>query len=167
MRNNVSHTHASQREGNRVTSLDPKAVALDFVERINSRDPAAIVAAMTPDHEFIDSAGSSITGREAMLEAWSAYFRLFPDYRIEVESVVERGGSVVIVGSSSGTLSSSGRLELAGPDGALPPDEELQGPAIWSGHVRDGLISRWRVLDDTPAVRESLGLSAKQSRGDG
>jgi hypothetical protein len=142
-----------------VAILDPLAAVLDFVDRINSGDVDAVLEAMTPDHEFIDTAGSSIRGRDALRDAWAAYFRLFPDYHIEIERVVERDDEIVLVGTSTGTLSPTGRVELAGPDGDPPSDEELQGPAIWSGRIRAGLISEWTVFEDTVEVRDSLGIS--------
>ena len=36
--------------------------------------------------------------------------------------------------------------------------EPLDGPALWSARVRDGLVSEWRVHKDTPENRESLKL---------
>ncbi|MGV8083621.1 MAG: nuclear transport factor 2 family protein [Coriobacteriia bacterium] len=142
-----------------MSTTDPVEVVTDFIDRINSGDVPAIIRAMTPDHEFIDSAGSRLRGREAMLEAWRAYFRLFPDYRIHVERLISRPGEVVVLGRSSGTLSPEGAAELAGPDGAPPRDDELQGPAIWVGRVCDGLIASWQVFEDTPEARELLGIS--------
>lgn len=137
---------------------DPATVIADFIDRINSGDVPMIVGAMTSDHEFIDSVGSRLRGRKAMLEAWQAYFRLFPDYRIHVERLIARSDGVVVLGRSSGTLSAEGAAELAGPDGVIPGDDELQGPAIWFCRVRDGLVASWQVFDDTPEVRESLGV---------
>jgi hypothetical protein len=34
----------------------------------------------------------------------------------------------------------------------------LDGPAIWTAHIRDNLVTEWRVYDDTPENRRSLGL---------
>lgn len=134
------------------------AVVLDFVERINGHDVDAVVRAMSDDHEFTDSAGNSIIGRTAMRDAWCAYYRLFPDYRIGVERVSRDGDLVVLLGRSTGTLSSAGRRELAGPDGAVAPDDELQGPAIWTGLARDGLVAQWRVYVDDDDTRAALGV---------
>ncbi|MHB9150996.1 MAG: nuclear transport factor 2 family protein [Thermoleophilia bacterium] len=141
-----------------VLDREAETVALDFVDRINRHDIDTLVQAMTDDHEFIDTAVGSIVGRDAMRDAWNAYYRLFPDYHIDVERVSRHGDLIVLLGRSTGTLSPAGRRELAGPDGVVPPDDELQGPAIWTGLVRNGLVSQWRVYVDDDDARAALGI---------
>ncbi len=34
----------------------------------------------------------------------------------------------------------------------------LDRPALWSARVRDGLVSEWRVYEDTPENRGKIGL---------
>ncbi len=36
--------------------------------------------------------------------------------------------------------------------------EPLDGPALWSARVRDGLVSEWRVYEDTLENRRKIGL---------
>ncbi len=141
-----------------MTPADPRGVALAFVARINAGDVAGIAALLTEDHEFIDIPGHSFRGRETLREGWTGYFRLFPDYQVHVEDVRVAGDTVTLIGRSTGTLLAEGAETLRRPDGTLPPPDELQGPAIWTGRVRDGLIAQWRVYWDTPAVRAALGL---------
>jgi hypothetical protein len=140
---------------------DPiKSVALDFVNRINAGDADRLAELMTEDHEFIDMEGSSARGRGTMRDNWIAYYRLFPDYHMQIEQVLVRGTTVILIGRSTGTLSEHGRQVLAGPDGNPPPAEELQGPAIWTAEIRDRLVAQWCVLKDTPAVRSRLGIAS-------
>jgi hypothetical protein len=40
----------------------------------------------------------------------------------------------------------------------LPDDEESRLLVIWVAEVRDGALSRWRILDDSAAVRHQFGL---------
>jgi ketosteroid isomerase-like protein len=140
-------------------SSEAGRVALAFVERINAGDVAGIVALMTDDHEFVDTSGAAFRGREGMHDGWVAYFRLFPDYQIAVDRVLVEGPDVTLLGRSSGTLSAFGLEALRRPDGSLPPDHELQGPAIWTACVRDGLVCQWRVYADTPDTRALLGTA--------
>lgn len=135
-----------------------ESVALDFVDRINSRAPDLIAAALTEDHIFTDTSGTELRGREAMRAAWRAYFFMFPDYRIRVDEVWVRDGQVVLIGCSQGTLSEEGAAALAGADGHPPSDEELQGPAIWTAVIRGGLVAEWRVWPDSAAVRKRLTI---------
>jgi uncharacterized protein (TIGR02246 family) len=141
-----------------VTEIDPRAVALAFVARINAGDVDGLAALMTDDHEFIDIPGDSFRGRETLREGWIAYYRLFPDYQIHIRRVSVDGPVVTLIGETTGTLSPFGHEALRRPDGTLPGQEELQGPAIWTALVREGLVAQWRVYWDTPATRAALGL---------
>lgn len=136
---------------------DLERVALAFVERINLGDVSRLLELMTEDHEFVDMAGDSFRGLALMQEAWTDYFRLFPDYEIQVETTSVNGDSVVLVGRSDGSLSAAGRRALRRPDGSLPDD--LQGRAIWTARIRDGRVAQWRICVDTPTVRSCLGLA--------
>jgi uncharacterized protein (TIGR02246 family) len=143
----------------RVPASEAGRVALSFVECINAGDVEGIVALMTDDHEFIDTSGEAYRGREAMRAGWAGYFRLFPDYQVVVDDVRVAGSDVTMRGRSTGTLSEEGRETLRRPDGSLPPDDELQGTAIWTARILDGRVLRWRVYADTPDVRAALAIS--------
>ena len=140
---------------------DAVSVALAIVERINAGDVDGIAALLTDNHEFIDTGGASFRGREALREGWRGYFALFPDYRIDIEWVGEDGGAVMLLGRSSGTLSAHGREALRRPDGGLPPQDELQGPAIWTARIANSLVAQWRVYADMPETRITLGIPAE------
>jgi hypothetical protein len=60
------------------------AVVSSFNECINAQDIEALSAFMTDDHRFIDTAGATITGKSACLDAWRGFFTAFPDYRISL-----------------------------------------------------------------------------------
>lgn len=138
------------------------ATALAFVRAINARNPDALAALMTEDHEFIDSGGDAWQGRAVMRKNWQDYFRLFPDYAITLHRVAPHEGRVVLRGASSGALSAYGQEALRRSDGTLPANDELQGPAIWTAQVQAtglvGKLSQWRAYDDTPDNRAALGL---------
>jgi ketosteroid isomerase-like protein len=79
----------------------------EFVRRINTHDPKAIVSLCTADHIFIDSLGSQVSGRERLEQAWAGYFSLFPDYRIEVEAAASQNTVVLACGFASATHAAS------------------------------------------------------------
>ena len=137
---------------------DAVSVALDFIERINAGDVDGIVALLTDDHEFNDTAGVAFRGREALRDGWRGYFALFPDYQIDIDWAGEGGGAVLLLGRSSGTLSAHGREALRRPDGGLPPQDQLQGPAIWTARIANSLVAQWRVYADMPETRSTLGI---------
>jgi ketosteroid isomerase-like protein len=107
---------------------------------INARDLRGLTALMAPDHAFVDASGAALHGRDAAVAAWRRFFEHFPDYRNVFDEVDVRDDVVVVTGRSE------------------CPVEALDGPALWTARVRDGLVSEWRVYDDTPGHRAALGL---------
>jgi hypothetical protein len=63
----------------------PYALTAKFNEYVNSADFEGLVSLMTDDHAFIDSLGSVVSGKSAVLASWASFFRAFPDYRNEFE----------------------------------------------------------------------------------
>jgi hypothetical protein len=39
-------------------------------------------------------------------------------------------------------------------------DEERQLTVIWRARVRDGRLDLWQIVEDTPATRHELGITA-------
>jgi ketosteroid isomerase-like protein len=118
-----------------------RGAVIAFNEAINRRDLPALEDLMTDDHTFIDSAGGVVSGKQAVLNAWEGFFRAFPDYRNEWSTVVAKDGALVALGSS-----------------ACSTEPGLDGPAIWTAETHDGKVSEWRVYEDTPAIRQRLGI---------
>ena len=116
-----------------------------FIAAINRRAPSEICGLMTEDHSFVDSLGRTCSGRERMTAGWEEYFSMFPDYRIEVESVLAEEGLVAVFGSASGTY--NGRRGLV-------PENRIQMPAAWRAVVERGRIKLWQVYADwTEGIR--------------
>jgi ketosteroid isomerase-like protein len=121
------------------------AVAIAFNEAINDHDLNALVALMTDDHCFIDSADQIIQGREAVREAWRDFFATFPDYRNIFNLLLERGDRVMIAGHSTSSIPA------------------LRGPALWTAVVRGNAIAEWRVYSDDDDTRRALDLPLKEA----
>ena len=120
-----------------MTSNEIKVVEA-FVAAINRRSPRDISELMTEDHTFVDSRGRVESGRENMTAGWTEYFRMFPDYRIVVESILADGPLVAAFGSACGTY--------CGARGPVPGNR-IEMPA-WRAVVRDGKVERWQVYAD-------------------
>ncbi|MEV7000995.1 nuclear transport factor 2 family protein [Streptomyces sp. NPDC093982] len=118
--------------------------AVDVVQRfnaaINDRDLTELASLMSDDHTFIDTAGNTVSGKGACIEAWRAFFAAFADYR-NVFTDLTVGDEVVSVSGYS-----------------LCSRAELAGPALWTARVTGGLVGEWRVRTDSPAARRELGL---------
>jgi ketosteroid isomerase-like protein len=124
----------------RLTRAAAPTVARAFNDCINARDLAGLTALMTDDHTFVDSEGSTTTGRDACVEAWRGFFASFPDYCNVFDTVTSEGDSVYI----------AGRSECSEP--------ELAGPALWRAVVHDGRVAHWQIYVDSPHARSELGL---------
>ena len=121
------------------------AVVREWIARINRRDLAGLVDMMTEDHVFFVDGEQPTVGRAAMEKAWRGYFDAFPAYRIFEDDHVERGGTVFVIGHTTGSH-------------VPPPAELIPGCVIWRAVVRSGQLAEWSIFDATPANRARLGL---------
>ncbi len=116
------------------------SVTLRFNERINARDLTGLEEMMTDDHVFIDIPGEVHEGRSVMVSGWFDFFKTYHDYRNNFTHIEVKDGLVIVVGFSECSYAS------------------LDGPAIWTAKIRDGLVADWRVYDDTTEVRKKLRI---------
>jgi len=124
----------------------PEDTVRDFVAAINGHDIRRIVSLCTPQHRFVDSFGAVLTGRDNLHSAWTAYFDMFPDYTIAVDSLLESDGLVLLSGSAAGTLRTGG----------IAVGATWRIPAAWRAEVLDHLIDSWQVFADNKPVYELL-----------
>jgi hypothetical protein len=102
---------------------------------------------MSPDHRLQVLQEPPLTGRDANRRAWNGYVTAFPGYVIYPDHIVHRGDDVLVLGSTTGSHL------------GLPDQEERQIKVMWRATVRDGLLTLWQVIDDTPGQRALLGLA--------
>lgn len=119
-----------------------------FVDAINRHDVEAIVAQTSGTHRFIDSLGVALGGgRPKIAEAWKRYFRIVPDYTIEVSEIgVIDGGDIIMLGIACGTYS--------GVFGGTPGF--WRTPAVWRASVAAGKIDRWQIFADNEPLRKLM-----------
>lgn len=110
-----------------------------FIAAINEGDAARLSSLMADNHTFVDSLGKVVSGRTGMTEGWKEYFRMFPDYSIEIESMLHSGSLVAVFGFARGTY-----------DGkrGLVPENRVEMPAAWKAIVEDGRVKLWQVYAD-------------------
>jgi hypothetical protein len=118
-------------------------IALKFIDAINEADTDKIRNLMSEDHKFIDPQDNSMNGKENMIQAWNEYFRIFPDYRIEVLNTFEKDEDVCFLGYASGTY-----LNLRNEANS----NHWRIPAAWKAIVRDNHIKHWQVYADNIIV---------------
>jgi hypothetical protein len=129
------------------TPPPPVAAVLGFIDAINRGDVDRLVALMSPGHRLQVLGEPALTGRDANRGAWAGYVTAFPDYVIYPDRIVHRGDDVLVLGSTTGSHL------------GLPDQAERQLKVIWRATVRDGLLSLWQVIEDTPGQRALLGLA--------
>jgi len=112
-----------------------------FNDCINRRDLDGLAHLMSDDHNFVDSAVGTVSGKDACLKAWAGFFSAFPDYRNQLDQMIPDGNKVVITGCSTCS------------------DARLAGPALWQAMVRGDQLVEWRVYEDTHSNRAALGIT--------
>ena len=122
-------------------------IANKFVVAIDRHDVETIYELMTDDHRFIDSMGNITNGREEMKKGWNGYFKMVPDYLIEITGTFVSGNTVVLLGKASGTYSA---------DGTLKPENHWETPAAWRALIEGEYIKEWQVFADNEPIREVM-----------
>jgi ketosteroid isomerase-like protein len=122
-------------------------IVSDFVNAINEADPEKIVSLLTDDHIFIDSQDNRVTGKDNLRLAWTGYFGLIKDYRIEINETIENKSAVYMTGYACGNCIKSDN------EGPFVP---WRIPAAWRAEIRDNKIRSWQIYADNSVVIEIL-----------
>jgi ketosteroid isomerase-like protein len=123
-------------------SFDVMMAALRFNEKINQQDLDGLTALMTKDHTFIDMSDEVFRGKDVMKEGWRKFFSAYPDYKnIFTRVQVMKDDFIVMIGHSKCSY------------------KPLDVPALWSAKIQEGLVSEWRVYEDTLQNRKKLGIT--------
>ena len=131
------------------TPLPPVAAVIGFIDAINRGDVDRLVTLMSPGHRLQVLQEPPLDGRAANRGAWNGYLTAFPGYVIYPDRIVHRGDDVLVLGSTTGSHL------------GLSDQEERQLTVIWRATVRDGLLTLWQVIEDTPGQRALLGLTGE------
>jgi ketosteroid isomerase-like protein len=129
--------------------LPPVTAVIGFIDAINRGDVDRLVALMSPGHRLQVLQEPPLDGREANRGAWDGYLTAFPRYVIYPDRIVHRGDEVLVLGGTTGSHL------------GLSDQEERQLKVVWRATVRDGLLTLWQVIEDTPRQRALLGLTGE------
>jgi ketosteroid isomerase-like protein len=129
-----------------------RQIVLEFVNAINEHGVEKIVALISDDHVFIDSHGIEFNGKDKLKNGWLGYFKLFPDYKIEVNELFEGGSAIALFGYASGSYSGNKKDD---------PDCYWRLPAAWKAVVEGGKIKLWQVYADTKIPFEIINKFSK------
>jgi SnoaL-like domain len=126
--------------------LPPVAVVVSFIDCVNRGDVDGLGRLMTYDHTLRVFDEEPIVGREANIRAWRGYAESFPSYVIYPHRISDLGGTVAVLGHTTGSHL------------GLPDAEESRLTLIWLADVADGVVRLWSLVEDNPANRRRLGL---------
>jgi ketosteroid isomerase-like protein len=124
-------------------------IVLDFIESINSANIDRLYDLMSNDHEFIDSRGNSMVGNDNMKKAWTGYFDLFPDYKIEITDTLQNDSIIVLLGYASGTYKTTNK-------NVDNNNNHWEIPASWKAIAVDKKVKLWQVYADNSVVIEII-----------
>ena len=127
--------------------METREIVEAFVAAINSGKAERIVGPMAGEAVFVDALGGRLEGKKALLDGWRAYLRLFPDYRIGVETMITDELDALLCGRASGTLHRGGRAVAGG---------RWEIPAAWRARTDGRRILLWQVYADNKPVWELL-----------
>ena len=112
---------------------------LSFVDAINTADVEKLYHLMTEDHIFIDAHDNRVEGRENMKQSWIGYFEMFPDYKIEINEILQKDSLFCILGYASGTYKNRKNKENS---------NYWRVPAAWSAIIENNQVKHWQVYAD-------------------
>ena len=125
----------------------PVAAVLAFIDAVNRADVNRLAELMLPDHELRVLNEPPVVGIEANTTGWRGYVSSFPQYVIYPHRISKHQGTVAVLGHTTGSHL------------GLPDDKEIPLTVIWVANVTHGKLSLWRILEDTPANRQTFGLA--------
>ena len=120
-----------------------------FVKAINDHDVDQIFNLMTDDHIFIDGQDIKHLGKEGMKEGWEGYYKLFPDYRIEIVDVVANDPVFALFGYVGGTYQGIKNESNS---------NFWRTTASWKAIVKNGKILHWQVYCDYSGLFKIIDL---------
>lgn len=129
--------------------METRDIVEAMARAINSGRAEAVAERMTREGAFVDSLGRRIEGRAALLDGWRAYFRMVPDYRIELDGMLVDGLEALLHGRARGTVHRDGHAVEGGA---------FEMPAAWRATSDGGRrLTLWQVFADNRPVRDLLG----------
>lgn len=137
--------------------MSDQTVFESFVSEINSHSADGIASFLSDDHIFIDAQGNKTEGKDNVKSGWEEYFKMFPDYKITVESFNYNATVFLAAGTAEGTF--GGTKNASG-------DNHWKIPAAWKAIIENGKVKQWQVFADTKIPFEVMNRSSSQLKND-
>lgn len=128
-------------------------VVKSFVKAVNDHNVERLYDLMSEDHIFIDGYGNSYKGRMEMKEGWINYYKLFPDYNIEITEYTENETMIGLFGYAEGTYK-----KIKNDSN----DNHWRTPAAWKAIVENKKIKLWQVFCDYSKLLEMIARNQQE-----
>jgi steroid delta-isomerase-like uncharacterized protein len=143
------------------TSDESRAVIQRGVDAFNRGDLEQIARDCAADVVFTAPGGMEYRGPQAVKEFNQTWRTAFPDARVDVDSIVARGTTVVVQGRFSGTHSGT----LATSMGDIPATGRKVSERFVEVYDLDrGLVSRGQLYFDRMSMMTQLGMMPSDIR---
>jgi steroid delta-isomerase-like uncharacterized protein len=127
-------------------------VAQDYLACFNDRDFERVRTLLDPDFTYRGADGVEQKGADFAVDLMRMYATAFPDGRIEIESIVEMDGTVLVEFRGSGTH--DGELM-----GIAPTGKKMEIVVCDVLRVEDGMIVSEHEYIDMLAMLQQLGVA--------
>ena len=104
----------NESRSDRFATIDSTEIFKQFVTAINSHDVKTLTSLMTADHAFVDSVGNRVHGATSMEAGWRGYFAMCPDYRIQTDDLMAKGGAAICGEGHDAPQPEVGVLDVSG-----------------------------------------------------
>ena len=123
-----------------MATIDIISIVEKFNDFINNQDIDGLADLMSEDHVFIDRDGKSYGPKSFMVDGWTDFFKMFPEYKNTFEKYNSFENNVYILGF------------------AYWSKDEPYDPVIWTGKIEGNKIKEWQIYVDTPENRKKFDL---------
>jgi ketosteroid isomerase-like protein len=110
-----------------------------FIQAINDHDVDKIYNLMSDDHIFVDGYGDKHVGKTGMKEGWQQYYKMFPDYKVEIKDVTKNESIIGLFGYASATYKNIKEERNS---------NYWKTTAAWKAIVENKKIKYWQVFCD-------------------
>jgi ketosteroid isomerase-like protein len=128
--------------------MTDKEIVNRFVKAINNHDVNKIYDLMPEDHIFINGYGDEHIGKKGMKEGWQNYYKMFPDYLVEITDIVESDSIIGLFGFASATYKNIKDNSNS---------NYWRTPAAWKAIVENKRIKHWQVYCDYTRLQAIIG----------
>ncbi len=117
-----------------------------WIAAINNADLAGLSELMSSQHIFYVEGDTPTQGKAKLVKAWHNYFATFPQYRIYIDGIEQRGRDIFVSAHTGGSHIDGVR-------------ESVPGCILLHAQVVNQKVAQWVVYSAQSATLQNLNLS--------